>query len=129
MDRRRPRRKRSAGAANMARTATSARKANGGSKARPPAPSKASPTMASRTVAKMTPAPKAKTAATGNGAARGSAKPAARAAKTAERRTSEKVVHGGRAAVDAGLASRGKYVYCIIESGDALRFGPIGIGA
>jgi hypothetical protein len=25
--------------------------------------------------------------------------------------------------------SRGKYVYCIIESGDPLRFGPIGIGA
>jgi len=113
----------------MARTATSARKATGGSKARPPAPSKSSPKMASRTVAKMTPAPKAKTAAKGNGAARGSAKPAARAAKTAERRTSEKVVQGGRAAADAGLASRGKYVYCIIESGDALRFGPIGIGA
>ena len=30
--------------------------------------------------------------------------------------------------VSAG-ASRGKYVYCIIEAPDALRFGPIGIGA
>ncbi len=31
---------------------------------------------------------------------------------------------------DAGIvASRGKYVYCIIEAAEALRFGPIGIGA
>ena len=29
----------------------------------------------------------------------------------------------------ASATSRGKYVYCIIESGDPLRFGPIGIGA
>jgi hypothetical protein len=27
------------------------------------------------------------------------------------------------------VPSRGKYVYCIIESADPLRFGPIGIGA
>jgi hypothetical protein len=27
------------------------------------------------------------------------------------------------------VGSRGKYVYCIIEAGDALKFGPIGIGA
>ena len=33
-------------------------------------------------------------------------------------------------AVDPKLGtSRGKYVYCIIDSGDPLRFGPIGIGA
>jgi hypothetical protein len=67
-----------------------------------------------------------------NGAARsarGSGKPA-RAAS--ERRASEKVVHGGRMAAVAEPAvgaSRGKYVYCIIESADPLRFGPIGIGA
>jgi hypothetical protein len=50
-----------------------------------------------------------------------------------DRRASEKVVQGGRttsADADAGVgASRGKYVYCIIESGEPLSFGPIGIGA
>jgi hypothetical protein len=49
-----------------------------------------------------------------------------------DRRASEKIVHGGRTAPSAeasGSTSRGKYVYCIIESTDALRFGPIGIGA
>lgn len=30
---------------------------------------------------------------------------------------------------EAALTSRGKYVYCIIEAGEPLRFGPIGIGA
>jgi len=72
-------------------------------------------------------ASRAKRAAKGNGAAG-----APRAAKSArpERRASERVVQGGRAAaVDVVNASRGKYVYCIIESGDPLRFGPIGIGA
>src|SRR5581483_7739025 len=29
----------------------------------------------------------------------------------------------------AVVASRGKYVYCIIEATDPLKFGPIGIGA
>src|SRR5207253_4987316 len=46
-----------------------------------------------------------------------------------DRRPSEKTVRGARATIEPGLASRGKYVYCIIESGDPLRFGPIGIGA
>jgi hypothetical protein len=71
--------------------------------------------------------------AKGNGGVRAStAKPAARAARLPERRTSEKIVQGGRStvAVDpAAGTSRGKYVYCIIDSGDPLRFGPIGIGA
>jgi len=30
--------------------------------------------------------------------------------------------------IDVGMSSRGKYVYCIIEAGDPLRFGAIGIG-
>ncbi|HEY7290436.1 MAG TPA: GvpL/GvpF family gas vesicle protein [Vicinamibacterales bacterium] len=34
-----------------------------------------------------------------------------------------------RVASSAAAASRGKYVYCIIESSDPLGFGPIGIGA
>jgi hypothetical protein len=35
-----------------------------------------------------------------------------------------------RSDIDANVvASRGKYVYCIVEAADQLRFGPIGIGA
>ena len=68
-----------------------------------------------------------------NGSVRGaSAKSPARTARGGERRASEKALHAGRAAATpevTGSASRGKYVYCIIESGDPLRFGPIGIGA
>jgi hypothetical protein len=45
-------------------------------------------------------------------------------------RRAERVVQGARAQTEAAtMASRGKYVYCIIEAPDALRFGPIGIGA
>ena len=58
--------------------------------------------------------------------------PAARPPKTTGRRPSEKILPGGKAApiVDpAASTSRGKYVYCIIEAPDPLRFGPIGIGA
>jgi len=60
------------------------------------------------------------------------AKATARESKPVERRASEKVLQGGRVTPSAGAApstSRGKYVYCIIEAPDALRFGPIGIGA
>ena len=39
-------------------------------------------------------------------------------------------VQAARAEIDASAtASRGKYVYCIIEANDPLKFGPIGIGA
>jgi hypothetical protein len=68
-----------------------------------------------------------------NGAARGAvAKAPARMARTAVERKGterERIVHGGHAAEPGVGGSRGKYVYCIIESGDVLRFGPIGIGA
>src|SRR4051812_41411756 len=61
----------------------------------------------------------------------GSAAPsrASRNGRSTDRRT-ERVVQSGKiAGSDAAAAvSRGKYVYCIIESGDPLRFGPIGIG-
>jgi hypothetical protein len=84
-----------------------------------------------------------KSAAKKNASARASAKPAkangssgrSRAAAppkaaVAERRPIERVVHAGRAAAEpATSTSRGKYVYCIIDSGEPLRFGPIGIGA
>jgi hypothetical protein len=70
----------------------------------------------------------------GNGAMRrAAAKAPAKAGRgVAERRVSEKTVQGGKtmpSAEPSGSSSRGKYVYCIIESGDPLRFGPIGIGA
>ena len=66
------------------------------------------------------------------GIGRSVAKPPARAARSApDRRASEKIVQAGRTshALEAPSGSRGKYVYCIIESSDPLRFGPIGIGA
>jgi hypothetical protein len=73
-------------------------------------------------------APAAKPKARKNGGAgRGGpveARPApAKAARLPERRTVA-------AEADASATgSRGKYVYCIIEAADPLRFGPIGIGA
>jgi hypothetical protein len=74
--------------------------------------------------------PPSKSPGRDNGAGR-AAKPAPRESRSTDRRASERVVQGGRtpAADSTTSASRGKYVYCIIESGDPLRFGPIGIGA
>jgi hypothetical protein len=49
-----------------------------------------------------------------------------------DRRATEKILRGGKIApaLDASIgASRGKYVYCIIEAAEPLRFGPVGIGA
>jgi Gas vesicle synthesis protein GvpL/GvpF len=66
----------------------------------------------------------------GGAVAKAPAKPAARG--SVDKRTSEKTVQAGRtmpAAEASASASRGKYVYCIIEAADPLRFGPIGIGA
>jgi hypothetical protein len=67
----------------------------------------------------------------GNGAVRTEARPAPREARGAVDRRAERVLPAGRAsAVESpGSASRGKYVYCIIESTDPLRFGPVGVGA
>jgi gas vesicle protein GvpL/GvpF len=76
------------------------------------------------------PTPSAKRAK-GNGAVRSAAKTPTVGRATNPVRTSERVLHTGRpAAIEpSGSASRGKYVYCIIESTDPLRFGPIGVGA
>ena len=83
-------------------------------------------------------APPAKAKApTGNGAARSApvamksaAKAPGKPGRLLDRRASEKTVQGGRTTVgESAVVSRGKYVYCIIESGDPLKFGPIGIGA
>ena len=66
-----------------------------------------------------------------------SARPAAARAVTAgqargESRPSKKVPPAGRIAPATDTqtgTSRGKYVYCIIEASETLRFGPVGIGA
>jgi hypothetical protein len=63
-----------------------------------------------------------------NGVARAvEAKPVpAKAGRLPDRRN----VQAARAELEASAAgSRGKYVYCIIEANDPLKFGPIGIGA
>src|SRR6185295_4983551 len=106
---------------------------------RPASPRKGSPVRPARgpsikSSAKKAAARAAKPASKPNGGAgRAIAKPSARAVRSGlERRASEKIVHAGRTVPGAdtlGSTSRGKYVYCIIESSDALRFGPIGIGA
>ena len=70
-----------------------------------------------------------------NGGSRGaSAKPSARPVSrgVVEKRASERTVQAGRTMPTpeaSASGSRGKYVYCIIEAADPLRFGPIGIGA
>ena len=79
---------------------------------------------------KASASPLSKSSGRNNGAER-PVKAALRESRSGDRRGAERVVHGGRtpAVNSAAAASRGKYVYCIIESGDPLRFGPIGIGA
>jgi hypothetical protein len=58
-----------------------------------------------------------------------SARTGVKPARTAEKRATNRPAPAGRAALHPSTgASRGKYVYCIIESADPLRFGPIGIG-
>src|SRR5437870_5940610 len=60
-----------------------------------------------------------------NGAVKAAAKPSKHEGR-AVHRSSEKIVQGGKATTveaPASGGSRGKYVYCIIESNDALRFG------
>src|SRR4051812_10009218 len=103
-------------------TSASARKGSKGAAPAMRSAVKKAPPVAARTAGKSTPKPN------GSGKA---ARPAAREARTARvepaRRASEKIVHG-RSVVESVVTSRGKYVYCIIESADPLRFGPIGIG-
>jgi len=79
---------------------------------------------------KMAAATTAKTAKA-NGTAKAAAGRNGRDTRPQTRAASERVVQGGRTTVaeTATSSSRGKYVYCIIESGDPLRFGPVGIGA
>jgi Gas vesicle synthesis protein GvpL/GvpF len=110
---------------------------------RPASPRKSQPARRRGSVAVSSPAKKRRAGAIGkpvtsakparpNGAARADPKPVTRDLRAGgERRASEKILNPGHAAAieSAAGASRGKYVYCIIESGDPLRFGPIGVGA
>jgi gas vesicle protein GvpL/GvpF len=100
------------------------RKASGsgrGARERTAAPPKAGQKKPAARSAKPAPRP--------NGGTR--ARPAPRAASRPERRSADKALQrSALSAVGSGVtASRGKYVYCIIESNEPLRFGPIGIGA
>ena len=102
--------------------------------ARPTSRGPSVPSALSKVEVRRTSARPAKTNARGNGAPRTIAvRPApARPPKTSGRRPSAKILQGGNASPMADMAagtSRGKYVYCIIEAPDPLRFGPIGIGA
>ena len=104
----------------MRKRAASARKGDRGRSAAP----LAKPPAKSRTAAKPPAAAarramggRTKTASAGNGRL------------VAERRPLEKVVHAGKAAPSGPATSRGKYVYCVIEAPEPLRFGPIGMGA
>ena len=83
---------------------------------------------------KAVPAKPAKASGRSNGSSSraASARPVAAPPARGERRPSEKVVQGGKPAPLTDThkgTSRGKYVYCIIEASDPLRFGPVGIGA
>ena len=58
------------------------------------------------------------------------AKPvAAKAAPAAAKALKPEPVQDDNGHSDKSLEARGKYVYCIIESDETLRFGPLGIGA
>ena len=107
----------------MPRTAST----NGRKTARTTPPPRGAKKMA--TSASSRSSSRASGAAKANGHGRAATK--SRDERPAMRTASERVVQGGRAStLDVSTAaSRGKYVYCIIDSTDPLRFGPVGIGA
>src|SRR5258708_465858 len=62
----------------------------------------------------------------------GRVRPDARAATDTEVRMHETLVAGtpeGRQSARAATSTRGKYVYCIIQATEALKFGNIGLGS
>jgi hypothetical protein len=71
--------------------------------------------------------PSRSTKTNGRAAPRVAAKPPARNGAGPERRVPERAPHA-KAPSASAVASRGKYVYCIIQASDPLRFGPIGLG-
>jgi len=129
-------RPRPAKAASAATTAARGAKAPSGRRSAAP-----------KTEARATTASKPKPSPRGNGAAneraqvkaakgngRTSIRPlstaSSRTALIAERKPERRLARVAVADVDGTVAaSRGKYVYCVIEAAELLRFGPIGIGA
>jgi gas vesicle protein GvpL/GvpF len=105
---------------------------------KPPASAKAKGGRGGATVTSLKPrgrvaARPVKPAGKANGSTRGNGRTmTAKSGRVPERRVER--APGGQAArfvqvEPAVAASRGKYVYCIIEATDPLKFGPIGIGA
>jgi hypothetical protein len=107
----------------MRKQSTSARRASRSRPAVPAIPKSVSKSAGKRNVTR------AKAVARRNGSvARQTTRRASAtgAAAAAPRRSLDRQASG----LEPGAgSSRGKYVYCIIEAGDGLRFGPIGIGA
>jgi hypothetical protein len=113
----------------MPRASTSARRTdrrrNGGSAALKSL--KGAARVKSGAKGRVAPRPAAKAASKPNGSAPSLA---ARTPRTADRRSAERPLSSRADLAERSVAtSRGKYVYCIIESTDPQRFGPIGIGA
>jgi gas vesicle protein GvpL/GvpF len=63
-----------------------------------------------------------------NGGTRAAGASTREGARRAERRASDRTLASVRGIDPRAVPSRGKYVYCVIESNEPLRFGPIGIG-
>jgi len=84
----------------------------------PPSPKKSAANRAAKAAGRRQ-ADRSRTAASRNG-------------RGEERRATEKTLRGGKLRPTVNppaSASRGKYVYCIIEAAEPLRFGSVGIGA
>src|SRR5579871_1160929 len=114
------RRRRAAGAANMPRTASTNGRKSGRSAPVARGPKKIVASKTAKSSAPARPNGDSRSAKTG------------RDVRVTPRVASERVVQGGRSSIveaAATGASRGKYVYCIIDSSEPLRFGPVGIGA
>jgi len=110
----------------MRRASGNAPRANRGRSGAPVKPLKS---MKVKSVAKKRATQSAKTRTRGNGGGR-AARPATRETTgRADRRATDETLQTMRSVDRQEMPSRGKYVYCIIESSDSLRFGPIGIGA
>src|SRR5947209_11369415 len=110
---------RPAGAENMRKPSASAREADRGRHA--------VRALAKQEGRKEAPARPSKAARKGGAPARAEGRRNGRSG--AQRPPAEPAPPTRLTAVESGATSRGKYVYCIIEASDPLRFGPIGLGA
>jgi hypothetical protein len=109
----------------MRKPAANSRRTSGARSVPPPSKTQAATRRSARS---------AKVVGRGNGSAAraSSGRPApARQPKAGERRVADKIVQPRALPAPEASAgtSRGKYVYCVIEANDPLRFGSIGIGS